>query len=122
VAFKVTSDWGSGFNGDIKVTNTGTAPLADWTVTFDFDGTISSLWNGTIAGRQGSTYTVKAASWNGTLAAGASATFGFTASPGGSGAVLRNLTLVGPAVTPAPEPAPTPTPCSSRATVSRPRW
>ncbi len=110
VAFKVTSDWGSGFNGDVTVTNTGTAPLSDWTVTFDFDGTISSLWNGTIAGRQGSTYTVKPASWNGTLAAGASATLGFTASPGGSGAVLRNLTLVGAAVTPTPEPAPTPAP------------
>jgi GH18 family chitinase len=135
VQFKVTSDWGSGFNGDVTVKNTGTTALADWSVTFDFNGTISSLWNGTIAGRQGATYTVKAASWNGTLAPGASATFGFTASPGGSAAVLTNLSLVGvtptpvpvtptptptPIPTPPPAPAPTPTPTPAPAPVLRP--
>lgn len=100
VQFKVTSDWGSGFNGDITVKNTGTATLSNWSVSFDFAGTISSLWNGTIAGRQGATYTVNAASWNATLAPGASATIGFTANPGGTSAVLTNLKLNG--VAPAP--------------------
>jgi len=109
VQFKVTSDWGSGFNGDITVKNTGTATLSNWSVSFDFAGTISSLWNGTIAGRQGATYTVNAATWNATLAPGASATIGFTASPGGASAVLTNLKLNGVAPAPAPAPPPTPT-------------
>jgi chitinase len=124
IGFKVVSDWGSAFNGDITITNTGSSTLADWTVTFDFDGQISGLWNGTIAGRQGSTYTVKPASWNATLAPGATANFGFTAGPGGSNAVLRNLTLVGvapaPAPMPTPEPAPQPAPTPAPAPAPAP--
>ena len=110
VAFKVVSDWGTGFNGDVVVTNTGTATLADWTVSFDFQGEISSLWNGSIVGRQGSTYTVKGAGWNSTLAPGGSTSFGFGAGPGGTNAVLRNLVLVGVTPTPLPAPAPVPAP------------
>ena len=122
VAFAVTSDWGSGFNGDITVTNRlltlearsgNAASTGGWTVSFDFDGEISSLWNGTIVGRSGSTYTVANATWNGSLAVGQSATFGFTGSPGGAAARLRNLTVAfdgveAPAPTPTPEPAPAP--------------
>ncbi|MFM7136988.1 MAG: cellulose binding domain-containing protein, partial [Planctomycetota bacterium] len=106
VSFAVTSDWGSGFNGDVTVRNTGTSALASWTVSFDFDGTITTLWNGVIAERSGSRYTVRNEQWNGTLAAGAATSFGFTASPGGASAVLRNLTLVGTATAPTPAPAP----------------
>jgi cellulase/cellobiase CelA1 len=111
VAFSVTSDWGSGFNGDVTVRNTTSAAYANWTVEFDFDGQISSLWNGVIASRSGSHYTVRNESWNGSLVAGSSTAFGFTANPGGTSAVLRNLTLVGSATaSPTPTPTPTPTP------------
>ena len=95
VKFVVTSDWGSGFNGDVTIKNITTAAMANWTVTFNFDGQISSLWNGVLVSRSGSLYTVRNESWNGALAVGASATFGFSANPGGAAAVLRNLTLVG---------------------------
>ena len=37
------------------------------------------------ASRSGSRYTVRNEAWNGSLAAGGSTTFGFTATPGGSG-------------------------------------
>ncbi len=100
VTFQVTTDWGSGFNGDVTVKNAGTSTLADWWVSFDFDGQISNIWNGEIVSRQGSTYTVKGAFWNASVAPGASTNFGFTAGPGGTTAVLRNLVLVG--VTPTP--------------------
>jgi GH18 family chitinase len=123
-SFVVTSDWGSGFNGDVTVTNRrltlgarsgATTTTTNWTASFDFDGDITSLWNGTIIARNGSTYTVANAAWNGSLAVGQSATFGFTASPGGAAARLRNLTVAfdgvaAPAPTPTPEPAPTPAP------------
>ncbi|MFM7291181.1 MAG: glycosyl hydrolase family 18 protein [Planctomycetia bacterium] len=128
VQFKVVSDWGTGFNGDVTVTNNGTTTLTDWAVTFDFDGQISSLWNGSITSHVGSKYAVKSAGWNGTLVPGASATFGFGASPGGASATLRNLTLDGtapaptpmPAPTPAPTPVPAPTPAPSPTPVSNP--
>lgn len=123
-SFVVTSNWGSGFNGDVTVTNrrltqgarSGAGSITNgWTVTFDFDGEISSLWSGSIVSRTGSTYTVVNAAWNGSLAVGQSATFGFTASPGGAAAQLRNLSVafdgvVAPAPTPEPAPAPTPAP------------
>lgn len=109
VTFVVTTDWGSGFNGDVAVKNTGTSLLSDWRVSFDFNGEISNLWNGEIVSRQGSTYIVKGAFWNAAVASGASTSFGFTAGPGGANAVLRNLVLVGVTSTPLPEPPP-PTP------------
>ena len=107
VQFAVTSDWGSGFNGDVTIRNTTGTAYGSWTVEFDFDGQITTLWNGVIASRSGSRYTVRNESWNGSLAAGGSTTFGFTATPGGSSAVLRNITLVGSgAATPTPTPTP----------------
>ena len=121
VAFIVTSDWGSGFNGDLTVTNTGTAAITEWEVSFDFDGEIASLWNGEIVSRSGSRYTVTNTSWNGSLAAGGSATIGFTASPGGAAAVLRNVAVVlGGAVAPLPEPAPAPEPTPAPAPAPEP--
>jgi cellulase/cellobiase CelA1 len=103
VAFSVTSDWGSGFNGDVTVSNASSTPLSNWVVTFDFDGQIASLWNGMITDRTGTRFTVSGASWNSTIAAGAETSFGFTAVPRVASAVLTNLTLVG-----APTPTPTP--------------
>jgi len=91
----------------VTVRNTTTTAYGSWTAAFDFDGQITSLWNGVIASHSGSRYTVRNESWNGSLAAGASTTFGFTGTPGGSAAVLRNLTLVGSAT-----PTPTPTPAT----------
>jgi GH18 family chitinase/aryl-phospho-beta-D-glucosidase BglC (GH1 family) len=116
----VTSDWGTGFNGDVTITNTSSQPLAGWTVTFNFAGQISSIWSATIAAQTGTSYSVRAAEWNATLAPGGSATFGFTASPGGASATLQNLAVVGaaaPAPTPTPPPAPNPTPAPGPAPV-----
>ena len=117
VTLSVTSDWGSGFNGDVTVRNTTSTAYANWTVDFDFDGQISSLWNGAIASHSGNHYTVRNASWNGSVAAGSSTTFGFTATPGGSSAVLRNLTLVGSVTA-----TPTPTAICGRNSSSLPTW
>ncbi|HBB72896.1 MAG TPA: hypothetical protein DC048_00445, partial [Planctomycetaceae bacterium] len=109
--FVVSSDWGSGFNGDVTVRNTTAGAVTGWRATFDFDGEITSLWNGAVTSRAGATHVVTNASWNGGLGAGGAATFGFTATPGATGATLRNLrvTFVG-ATAPAPSPVPTPTP------------
>ena len=57
VTLSVTSDWGSGFNGDVTVRNTTSTAYANWTVDFDFDGQISSLWNGVITSHSGKHYT-----------------------------------------------------------------
>ncbi|KAB1990049.1 cellulase family glycosylhydrolase [Streptomyces triticiradicis] len=85
-AYKVSSDWGSGFNADITVTNTGTSATRSWQVTWEWPGnqTISSMWNASYS-QVGRTVTASNADHNGTIAAGASTGFGFGAAPGGAG-------------------------------------
>jgi GH18 family chitinase len=102
----VVSDWGTGFTGDVKVSNAGDTPLEGWTVTFDFAGEIGSLWNGEIVSRNGSTYTVRGASWNSTVPAEGSVNFGFNATPGGEAAVFENIVVSGIHDSPAPDQPP----------------
>jgi hypothetical protein len=99
--FSVSSDWGSGFIGGISILNTGSTPITDWTLAFDFDRNISNLWDGIILSRSGSRYTVDNAGWNGTIAAGQSVSFGFQGDPGGPPAPT-NYELVLPAPPPPP--------------------
>lgn len=79
IDYSVTSDWGSGFNGQIKITNTGTANINGWELKFHTSNTLSSVWNGVATGSSGNV-TIRNESWNGTLTPGSSVTIGFTAS------------------------------------------
>ncbi|MFE9450606.1 cellulase family glycosylhydrolase [Streptomyces sp. NPDC006739] len=83
-AYTVTSDWGGGFNADVKVTNTGTTALTSWKVTWTWNGSqqVSNMWNATYT-QSGATVTAVNAAQNGAVAAGASTSFGFGGAPGG---------------------------------------
>ncbi|MFG2450146.1 cellulase family glycosylhydrolase [Streptomyces sp. NPDC048512] len=89
--YKVSSDWGSGFNADITVTNTGTSATKSWQVTWDWPGnqTVSGMWNASYS-QVGRTVTASNADHNGAVAAGASTSFGFGAAPGGAGTPVLN--------------------------------
>ena len=63
VEFKVTSDWGSGFSYTMDIKNTGTTTIKDWKLTFDYTGTISSVWNANLQSNA-SSYTIINAGWN----------------------------------------------------------
>jgi chitinase len=95
IVFTDTNDWGSGFNGDVAIRNTGASAIHGWKLQFTFGGTISSIWNASIVSHSGTTYVVQPASWNSDIAAGQSVNFGFTASPGGAGAAISNFALTG---------------------------
>jgi hypothetical protein len=101
IQYQDTSDWGTGFNGQITITNPGSTPMSGWTLQFTFPVQISSIWNATIVSHVGNTYVVKSAGWNDTIAAGSNVSFGFTASPGGSVALAgpTNYVLNGTATT-----------------------
>ncbi|MET8328479.1 glycoside hydrolase family 18 chitinase [Streptomyces sp. NPDC005181] len=78
------SDWGTGFEGQWTVKNTGTTALSSWTIEWDFpSGTsVTSAWDATVTS-SGTHWTAKNVGWNGTVAAGASVSFGFNgAGPG----------------------------------------
>ena len=82
VDFKVASDWGSGFTGEITVTNTENFATTGWTVEFDFPYNLTSIWNAKIISHSGNHYVIGNVTWNGKLAVGAKTSFGFVASPG----------------------------------------
>ena len=88
--YRSINSWGGGYQGEVKVTNTGTLPLNGWMahLTFANGETVGSLWNGTYT-QSGPDVTVKNASWNGSLAVGASTTFGLTANAPGSATDLE---------------------------------
>ncbi|MFD0042008.1 glycosyl hydrolase family 18 protein [Streptomyces anulatus] len=79
------SDWGSGFEGQWTVKNTGTTALSSWTVEWDFPSgtTAGSAWDATLTS-SGGHYTAKNLSWNGSVAPGASISFGFNGTGSGS--------------------------------------
>lgn len=77
----VTSSWAGGFQGDVTIRNTGTAPLTNWyaSVTVPSGTTVSSSWNSTYT-QSGTTVMFRPAQWNGTIAAGSSVSAGFLGS------------------------------------------
>jgi endoglucanase len=85
-AYTVSSDWGGGFNAEVKVTNTGTTALGSWKVTWTWPGSqkVTSMWNASYT-QSGATVTAVNAAHNGTVPAGGSASFGFGGTPGGGG-------------------------------------
>ncbi|MEV0781462.1 glycoside hydrolase family 18 chitinase [Streptomyces sp. NPDC050423] len=79
------SDWGSGFEGQWTVKNTGTTALSSWTIEWDFpSGTaVGSAWDATVTS-SGTHWTAKNVGWNGSVAPGASVSFGFNGTGAGS--------------------------------------
>jgi hypothetical protein len=83
--FTKVSDWGSGFEGKVTVTNTSGTTLNGWTVEFDLPAghTITSSWDAQRTS-SGQHHTFRNPGWAPTLPSGTSAVFGFNGSPGGA--------------------------------------
>lgn len=76
-----TSDWGSGHEARVTVSNGGSAAVASWTVVLELPaGTaITSSWDADVT-RSGNTWTARSKSWAGSLGAGASQSWGYVGS------------------------------------------
>jgi cellulose 1,4-beta-cellobiosidase len=92
-AYSVTTDWGSGFTASLTITDSGTAAITGWTVTYSYAGNqaLSSGWNGTWT-QSGKAVTVASLSYNGNLAAGASTTAGANFNYSGTNAAPTSVT------------------------------
>lgn len=80
--FQATSDWGSGFTGQVTMKNGSSTAINNWQLEFDFAGTITQIWDAKIISRAGNHYLLGNAAYNGVLGAGAVLSFGFNGSPG----------------------------------------
>lgn len=80
VAYRVINSWGQGFQANVTLHNTGTAPVTDWRLTWRNPSgvRITNSWNG-ILRVSGDEVTVTSASWNATIAPGSAVTIGYTA-------------------------------------------
>lgn len=85
VQFRVTSDWGSGFTGEITLSNPTAVAVPAWKLEFDFAGAVASIWNAQIISHTGNHYVIAGAAWNATLPANGTVSFGFSGSPGNLG-------------------------------------
>lgn len=113
VEFRVSSDWGSGLTGSVKLVNTTTAPVSNWSLAMDLASAPSGVWDAAHT-RSGQRSEFRPVGWNATIPAGGSVTYGFNAAPGNLRTPPSNVSVSGQAVAapaPAPaQPAPTPAP------------
>lgn len=107
--FAKVSEWGSGWQGEYTVSNTGTAAITSWTVVFDLPAgtSISSSWNA-VRTSSGQRHTFRNESWNGTIAPNGTVKFGFIGSGSGTptGCTLNGASCAGGPTTPSSSASP----------------
>ncbi|GGM56481.1 glycoside hydrolase family 9 protein [Dactylosporangium sucinum] len=93
--YRVTNQWGDGFNGEVTVTNSGSSAISGWTVTFTFPGNqkVTNGWSG-VWSQTGAAVTVANAAWNGSLPPAGSTAAGFGGSYSGTNAAPATVTCV----------------------------
>ncbi|WP_238015893.1 glycoside hydrolase family 9 protein [Dactylosporangium sp. AC04546] len=91
--YRVTNQWGDGFNGEVTVTNAGSGAISGWTVTFTFPGNqkVTNGWSG-VWSQTGAAVTVTNAAWNGALAPAGSTAAGFNGSYSGTNTAPATVT------------------------------
>ncbi|MFC6081723.1 GH12 family glycosyl hydrolase domain-containing protein [Sphaerisporangium aureirubrum] len=92
------NQWNNGFTATVTVTNTGTAAVNGWTLTFTFPGNqrVTSAWSATVT-QNGSAVSAASMSYNGTIAPGANTSFGFQGSYSGTNTAPSSFSLNGAA-------------------------
>jgi serine/threonine protein kinase len=100
VSYSLSSQWNGGFIANLTITNTGSAALKGWNLTFAFAGNqqITSSWNGKFS-QSGESITISNADFNSTLASGSSVSPGFQGTWSGSNPPPASFTLNGLACT-----------------------
>jgi len=95
VNYTVSSQWNTGFTGNVSIENTGIA-LNGWNVTWDMpnEQSITSLWNGVYQQTEQAVQ-VSHLSWNQNIIAGATISFGFNASHLGTNQIPGNVAVDG---------------------------
>jgi aryl-phospho-beta-D-glucosidase BglC (GH1 family) len=94
------NSWSTGFTGSVKITNTGTAPLAGWSLAFEYANgqKVTQGWSATWS-QTGATVTATGVAWNATLAPGASTEIGFNGTHTGTNTAPTAFTVNGAACT-----------------------
>ena len=75
---RTVADWGSGWQNEVTITNTGASAMTSWKIELDLPAgsTVGSFWEADMVA-SGSHRTFTNRPWNGTVGVGAGVTFGF---------------------------------------------
>jgi beta-glucanase (GH16 family) len=109
VDYTIVSQWQGGFQGDVKLTNTGSSSINGWTVGWSFPNgqSISQLWNANYT-QSGAAVSATNLNWNVNIPAGSSQSIGFLASWNGTNGAPSTFTVNGAPCGSAPRPTATP--------------
>lgn len=91
VTFSVSSNWGSGYNFSIILKNTGTTPIKNWKLEFDYSGNLTQVWDSQIVSKTNNHYVITNVGWNGEIPPGGTITIGGAGT--GAPAELLNATI-----------------------------
>jgi alpha-galactosidase len=100
VTYATQSQWAGGFVANVTVTNSGTAGINGWTLSFTFPGDqkVTSAWNVAVT-QNGENVTAANMAYNAVISPGGNAAFGFQGTWGASDAVPTTFKLNGTACT-----------------------
>jgi cellulase/cellobiase CelA1 len=96
VSYTKSSEWAGGFVASVTITDSGTAPVNGWRLTFTFGGDqkITNAWNATVS-QPGSSVTATNASYDATISPGGNVSLGFQGTWAASDAVPTSFSLNG---------------------------
>ncbi|MDN3638323.1 glycoside hydrolase family 9 protein [Simiduia curdlanivorans] len=89
----VADQWNTGFVANIRLTNTTSAPVSNWSVTWSYPAGVARTngWNATVVGNN--PYTATSAGWNNTIQPGQYVEFGIQGTkPNGQAAPVPTVT------------------------------
>lgn len=76
--FNRDQNWGAGYRGWIKITNTGRTSISPWTVEFDLSAQIDNIWDAQIVSHAGNHYVITGLDYDQSVRPGQFVRFGFT--------------------------------------------
>lgn len=88
VQFRVETEWNTGYNAVITITNTCNKPIDNWYLSFKLDDEIKNLQSGKITAHEEKVYLVKNAGWNKDIPVSGSVSFTYTAEKTGEFACI----------------------------------
>lgn len=83
-SYVISNNWGSGFTGAIRITNSGTRAINGWNVNWTYAGNtrLTGTWNATVTGNN--PYSATNFGWNSNIPPGQSVEFGFQGTHSGT--------------------------------------
>ena len=93
VMYRLESEWDDGFTSSIVIYNNSNSTIEDWLLEFDYDRTITEIWNGEIISHNDGHYIIKNAGYNSNINKDDNIIIGFNGNGGKATNIPSNYSL-----------------------------